>query len=133
MEFDDAYSYGESIADKISKEVKAQLHQYFKKERKQFELKLQPAGTPFQQQVWHNLQLISYGKTITYQQQAVQLGDVKSIRASANANGKNPIAIIIPCHRVIGSNGQLTGYAGGLWRKEKLLALESGMVQQELF
>lgn len=102
-----------------------QLAEYFEGSRKKFELPLAPEGTPFQQKVWNELNKIPYGHTCTYLQMAVALGDAKCIRAAGTANGKNPIAIIIPCHRVIGANGKLTGYAGGLWRKEWLLDQEA--------
>lgn len=111
----------------------SQLSEYFKGDRIQFDLKLAPEGTDFQKKVWNQLQQIPFGKTQTYQQIANQLGDPKVIRAAASANGKNPIAIIIPCHRVIGSDGSLTGYAGGLHRKKWLLEHESPVQQQSLF
>lgn len=102
-----------------------QLIQYFNGERRVFELPLNQAGTMFQQEVWSHLQSIPYGKTISYLELARKTGDTKATRAVANANGKNDIAIIIPCHRVIGSNKELVGYAGGLWRKKWLLELEA--------
>lgn len=110
-----------------------QLAEYFEGRRTQFELKLSPKGTEFQKKVWNQLMHIPYGKTQTYQQIANQLGDPKAIRAAATANGKNPISIIIPCHRVIGSDGSLTGYAGGLHRKKWLLEHESPVKQGVLF
>lgn len=110
-----------------------QLKSYFKNERKCFDLKLNPEGTNFQKKVWQQLKTIPYGKTISYLQLAKQLGNTKVIRAAANANGKNPLCIIIPCHRVIGSNGSLTGYAGGLHRKQWLINHESKHKQQSLF
>ena len=110
-----------------------QLNEYFAGIRTQFNLKLNPEGTHFQKQVWDEILKIPYGKTSTYLQLSKQLGDVKAIRAVANANGKNPLWIIIPCHRVIGSNGSLTGYAGGLHRKQWLLEHESPHKQQSLF
>jgi len=110
-----------------------QLRDYFKGERENFSLKLNPQGTEFQKKVWRKLQTIHFGKTISYLELSKQLGDVKAIRAVANANGKNPLWIIIPCHRVIGSNGSLTGYAGGLHRKQWLLEHESPYKQQSLF
>jgi len=110
-----------------------QLKEYFSKKRMQFELLLQPNGTQFQKKVWKQLETIPHGKTVSYQTMANSLGDPKVIRAAASANGKNPIAIIIPCHRVIGSDGSLTGYAGGLDRKKWLLAHESSVKQGELF
>lgn len=110
-----------------------QLNEYFKGERKDFDLKLSPKGTEFQQKVWKELEKIPYGRTVSYQQIASQLGNPKVIRAAASANGKNPIPVIIPCHRVIGSDGSLTGYAGGLYRKKWLLELETPSHQQSLF
>jgi methylated-DNA-[protein]-cysteine S-methyltransferase len=110
-----------------------QFEEYFEGKRTQFDLKLAPKGTYFQKKVWAQLQEIQFGKTMTYQQMANQLGDPKVIRAAASANGKNPISIIIPCHRVIGSDGSLTGYAGGLHRKKWLLEHESPVKQQSLF
>lgn len=95
-----------------------QFREYFEHKRTTFSLKLHPIGTPFQQQVWQLLQDIPYGKTCSYMDIAKQLGDTKAIRAAATANGKNPLWIVIPYHRIIGSNGTLTGYAGGLWRKK---------------
>ncbi len=102
-----------------------QLIQYFNGERRIFELPLNQTGTAFQQDVWSLLTQIPFGKTISYLDLARQTGDTKATRAVANANGKNNIAIIVPCHRVIGSTGELTGYAGGLWRKKWLLELEA--------
>lgn len=102
-----------------------QLTEYFDGKRKIFDLPLQQPGTDFQTKVWDLLYTIPYGKTISYMQLAKQYGDVKAIRAIASANGKNNISIIVPCHRVIGSNASLTGYAGGLWRKKWLLEHEA--------
>ena len=102
-----------------------QLIQYFNGERRVFELPLNQTGTVFQQDVWSILTQIPFGKTISYLELARKTGDTKATRAVANANGRNNIAIIVPCHRVIGSNGELTGYAGGLWRKKWLLELEA--------
>ncbi len=102
-----------------------QLIQYFNGERRIFDLPLNQTGTAFQQDVWSLLTQIPFGKTISYLDLARQTGDTKATRAVANANGKNNIAIIVPCHRVIGSTGELTGYAGGLWRKKWLLELEA--------
>jgi len=101
-----------------------QLDEFFEGTRKDFELPLQPAGTFFQQSVWSELRYIPYGKTISYLELAKKLGDENSVRAVGSANGKNPIAIIIPCHRVIGMNHKLVGYGGGLWRKQWLLEHE---------
>jgi methylated-DNA-[protein]-cysteine S-methyltransferase len=102
-----------------------QLDEYFAGTRKQFDLPLHPSGTAFQQTVWDQLIKIPYAETVTYLHMAKRLGNVKSIRAAASANGKNPIGIIIPCHRVVGADGKLTGYAGGLHRKQWLLEHEA--------
>lgn len=110
-----------------------QLREYFEGKRQIFNLKLNPQGTPFQNKVWKQLQTIPYGKTMSYLELSKQLGDIKAIRAVANANGKNPLWIVVPCHRVIGSDGSLTGYAGGLHRKQWLLEHESPYKQQRLF
>ncbi|HLV14508.1 MAG TPA: methylated-DNA--[protein]-cysteine S-methyltransferase [Xanthomarina sp.] len=110
-----------------------QLKEYFEGKRTHFDLHLNPEGTTFQKQVWNELKTIPYGKTISYLELSKQLNDVKAIRAVANANGKNPLWIVIPCHRVMGSDGSLTGYAGGLHRKKWLLDHESPNKQQSLF
>jgi methylated-DNA-[protein]-cysteine S-methyltransferase len=102
----------------------AQLDQYFKGERREFDLTLDPAGTTFQKSVWDQLLAIPYGQTVSYIEIARRLGNEKTVRAVGLANGQNPISLIIPCHRVIGSNGDLVGYGGGLWRKEWLLIHE---------
>ncbi|MCU0371019.1 MAG: methylated-DNA--[protein]-cysteine S-methyltransferase [Bacteroidales bacterium] len=102
-----------------------QLDEYFSRDRKTFDLPLDLHGTDFQRRVWNELLHIPYGKTVTYKELALKLGDIAAIRAVAAANGANPVSIIIPCHRVIGSDGSLTGYAGGLWRKKWLLEHES--------
>lgn len=104
-----------------------QLNEYFAGTRKKFDLPLHPQGTAFQQKVWDQLMNIPYAETVTYLHMAKRLGNVKSIRAAASANGKNPIGIIIPCHRVVGADGKLTGYAGGLHRKQWLLEHEAKM------
>lgn len=101
-----------------------QLKAYFAGELENFDLSLSPQGTPFQRKVWIELQKIPYGKTISYGELARRIGNPKASRAVGLANGSNPISIVIPCHRVIGSDGKLTGYGGGLPIKEKLLALE---------
>jgi methylated-DNA-[protein]-cysteine S-methyltransferase len=111
--------------DSAFREAIRQLRAYFAGERKEFDLTLAPEGTPFQLVVWKNLRKIPYGETISYGQLARRIGRPQAARAVGLANGSNPIAIIIPCHRVIGANGTLTGYGGGLPIKEKLLALES--------
>jgi methylated-DNA-[protein]-cysteine S-methyltransferase len=115
------------------KDCVTQLDEYFKGKRTEFNLKLNPQGTDFQKRVWSELINVPYGKTRTYLEQSKILGDAKAIRAVASANGKNPVWIIIPCHRIIGSDGSLTGYAGGLWRKKWLLAHENPVKQQSLF
>jgi methylated-DNA-[protein]-cysteine S-methyltransferase len=111
----------------------AQLNEYFEGNRSHFDFKLNPAGTEFQQKVWQELLKIPFGKTMSYMDLSKKIGDVKAIRAVASANGKNPLWIVVPCHRVIGSDGSLTGYAGGLWRKKWLLEHESPSRQQSLF
>jgi len=123
---------GQPIPDCL-KDAAHQLAQYFNGTRKQFDLKLNLQGTEFQQRVWKELLNISHGKTRSYLEQSKKIGDIKAIRAVASANGKNPIWIVIPCHRVIGSDGSLTGYAGAIWRKKWLLEHESGVKQQSLF
>ena len=102
-----------------------QLREYFAGQREDFDLPLVLNGTPFQLSVWRNLQKIPYGKTVSYLDLAKRIGNPKAVRAVGLANGSNPIPIIVPCHRVIGSNGSLTGFGGGLPTKQKLLALES--------
>jgi len=106
------------------KECVKQIDEYFKGQRKQFFLNLKPRGTDFQKAVWQQLEKIRFGQTASYGEIARSLGRPYASRAVGSANGKNPIAIIIPCHRVIGSDGRLTGYGGGLWRKEWLLTHE---------
>lgn len=126
----------EKITDIIPEELEdcaIQLQEYFEGGRTQFDLKLNPSGTEFQKRVWDKLLEIPYGKTITYLDLSKHLGDVKAIRAVANANGKNPLWIVVPCHRVIGSDGSMTGYAGGIHRKKWLLEHESPFKQQSLF
>lgn len=122
----------EKLANPLQ-ECLTQLEEYFNKQRTEFSVKLNPKGTEFQQKVWKELLRIPFGKTRTYLEQTKNLGDVKAIRAVASANGKNPIWILIPCHRVLGSDGSLTGYAGGIWRKKWLLEHENGNLQQRLF
>lgn len=113
--------------------LQQQLDAYFATELTDFELPLDLIGTEFQRRAWVALQAIPYGRTRSYQQQAQSIGRAQSVRAIARANGDNRIAIVIPCHRVIGKDGSLTGYGGGLWRKQKLLALEGADVQPGLF
>lgn len=102
-----------------------QLIQYFNGERRIFDFPVNQNGTAFQQETWNLLMTIPFGKTISYLQLAIKTGDPKATRAVANANGRNNVAIVVPCHRVIGSNRELTGYAGGLWRKKWLLEHEA--------
>ena len=105
-------------------ECLSQLQAYFRGERSEFNLEYRPAGTEFQQNVWNHLIRIPAGTTLTYGKVAAAIGRENAVRAVGHANGSNPISIFIPCHRVIGSNGKLTGYGGGLWRKEWLLEHE---------
>ena len=114
-----------SVDKKILQKCITQLDEYFSGYRKIFDFPMEQSGTNFQQKVWHHLMQIPYGSTISYRQLAQRLGDVKSIRAAASANGKNKLSIVVPCHRVIGSDGSLTGYAGGLSKKKWLLDHES--------
>ncbi|RDI56559.1 methylated-DNA--[protein]-cysteine S-methyltransferase [Flavobacterium glaciei] len=110
-----------------------ELNDYFEGKRTVFDFVLNPQGTEFQQKVWKGLLEIPFGKTCSYMELSKKLGDVKAIRAVASANGKNPLWIVVPCHRVIGTDGSLTGYAGGLWRKKWLLEHENPTTQQSLF
>ena len=110
-----------------------QLNEYFEGVRTQFDLKLNPYGTEFQKKVWVELQNIPYGKSRSYLELAKLLGDPNATRAAASANARNPLWIVVPCHRVIGTDGSLTGYAGGLHRKQWLLNHESPVKQQSLF
>ena len=117
----------------VLQEAVTQLQDYFDGKRTRFDFQLNPVGTEFQQKVWKGLCEIPFGKTMSYLELAKQLGDVKAIRAVASANGKNPLWIVVPCHRVIGTDGSLTGYAGGLWRKKWLLEHENPSTHQSLF
>jgi methylated-DNA-[protein]-cysteine S-methyltransferase len=108
-------------------EARAQLEAYFAGERTDFDLPLAPRGTDFQRRVWSELRAIPYGTTISYGELARRVGSPAAVRAVGQANGRNPISIIVPCHRVIGASGKLTGYGGGLDRKAALLDLEKGM------
>lgn len=105
----------------------SQLDEYFNAGRKEFSLKLDLHGTDFQKRVWNKLLKIPFGKTVSYLDIAIAIGNRKSIRAVGGANGRNPISLIVPCHRVIGTDGSLTGYGGGLWRKEWLLKFENSL------
>jgi methylated-DNA-[protein]-cysteine S-methyltransferase len=115
----------------------AELNQWFAGELRMFSFPFAQPGTDFQLRVWHTLTAIPFGQTISYKTLAIQLGDEKCIRAAGTANGKNQLAIVVPCHRVVGSNGSLVGYAGGLWRKQWLLNHEATLagkaVQSALF
>ena len=111
----------------------AQLGEYFAGDRRDFDLPLAPVGTPFQQAVWQVLRTIPFGETRSYAAQAVALGRPSAVRAAAAANGRNPIGIVVPCHRVIGTDGSLTGYGGGLWRKRWLLGHEQAAAGAVLF
>ena len=108
--------------------LEKELAEYFLGKRTEFTVPLSPVGTDFQKSVWKILMKIPYGETWNYKKQSEVLGDAKKVRAVANANGMNKISILIPCHRVIGSNGTLTGYGGGIWRKQKLLELEKAIL-----
>ncbi|NHC46593.1 methylated-DNA--[protein]-cysteine S-methyltransferase [Motilibacter aurantiacus] len=109
--------------------ARRQLDEYFAGERRTFDVPLSPGGTPFQNQVWDALRAIPYGETASYVEVARAIGRPTASRAVGAANGRNPIAVIVPCHRVIGSNGLLVGYAGGAARKRRLLDLETGALQ----
>ena len=130
-------SGSENDNNEVLKKCTAQLDEYFEGKRKDFDLPLDQEGSPFQINVWNHLMKIPFGKTISYLQLSKQIGDVKAIRAIAAANGKNNLAIVVPCHRVIGSDAKLVGYAGGIWRKKWLLEHEtkihSGIKQSILF
>lgn len=115
--------------DTVLNQCFQQLDEYFMGNRKEFSFPIYQEGTDFQKQVWTQLCTIPYGKTISYADLSKQLGDIKKIRAVGTTNGKNKLAIVVPCHRVIGSNLQLTGYAGGLWRKRWLLDHEAKYTQ----
>jgi len=133
---DDPVSFTDGIPSCLYN-CRDQLTEYFEGRRQVFDLPLDPDGTEFQQKVWHLLRQIPFGVTVSYAEMANKLGDPKVIRAAASANGKNPIAIIIPCHRVIGSNGDLVGYGGGLPNKKWLLEHErqihTGISQLSIF
>lgn len=122
-----------TIIPECLRECAVQLSEYFEGKRKIFDLRLDAQGTDFQKLVWKQLVKIPFGKTISYIELARMTGSELNTRAVGNANGKNPLNIVVPCHRVIGSNGQLTGYGGGLWRKEFLLKYEAGNTPTGLF
>lgn len=123
-EFSKGMSSQSNFQDKIAPLVIDQLDEYFSGNGKSFDIPLDLQGTEFQKRVWAELLKIPFGKTISYKELAIRLGDVKCIRAAGTANGANPVSIIVPCHRVIGSDGSLIGYGGGLWRKRWLLDFE---------
>ncbi|MEQ8242708.1 methylated-DNA--[protein]-cysteine S-methyltransferase [Fulvivirga sp.] len=116
--------------DSVIEDCQTELTEYFDGKRQTFGVKIKPVGTEFQLRVWNMLKKIPFGKTISYSDLAIRLGDLKAIRAAGTANGKNKIPIIIPCHRVIGKDGSLVGFAGGLHIKEKLLRHE-GVISGE--
>jgi methylated-DNA-[protein]-cysteine S-methyltransferase len=124
---------GSNDSSPILEAAATQLTEYFAGNRTSFDLPLAPEGTEFQRRVWSELRTIPFGETVSYLDIARSLGDTNAIRAVGAANGKNPIAIVVPCHRVIGSDGKLTGYAGGLWRKEWLLRYEGVAVGTMLY
>lgn len=117
------------LADGIFDALRQQLAEYFAGERQQFDVPLKLAGTPFQQRVWRELAQIPFGATISYTQLARRIDDPQATRAVGHANGRNPISILVPCHRVIGASGRLTGYAGGVEKKQWLLAWERRVVE----
>lgn len=121
------------VVPEVLEDTVYQLREYFEGTRENFNLELNPDGTDFQKKVWHTLSKIPFGKTVSYLELSKKLGDAKAIRAVAVANSKNPLWIVIPCHRVISSDSSLTGYAGGLHRKKWLLEHESPFKQASLF
>jgi methylated-DNA-[protein]-cysteine S-methyltransferase len=116
------------VVPQVLQDCYEQLHEYFEGKRQEFTFPYMLSGTPFQKMVWNALVDISYGQNVSYQDIAKAIKNEKAIRAVGHANGKNKLSIVIPCHRIIGSNGKLTGYAGGLWRKEWLLNHEQKFV-----
>jgi methylated-DNA-[protein]-cysteine S-methyltransferase len=122
--FTETHEISSCFQPDILKETVLQINEYFEGKRKEFNLKLKPTGTDFQLKVWEEVKKVSFGETASYLDIAIETGSKNNTRAVGLANGKNPIPIIIPCHRIIGSNGKLTGYAGGLERKKWLLQHE---------
>jgi AraC family transcriptional regulator of adaptative response/methylated-DNA-[protein]-cysteine methyltransferase len=118
---------------RVHEQLRVELDEYFRGDRREFTVPMSAPGTPFQQQVWNALVRIPHGTTTSYGRLAESIGNPAAVRAVARANGDNRIAILIPCHRVIGSDGQLVGYGGGLWRKKKLLELEGRAQTLPLF
>ncbi len=133
IQFQDEPTTQQPNTNTITQQTRDELTAYFEGRLNRFTVSLNPSGTTFQQKVWKELLKLDFGQTISYQQLAINLGDEKVIRAAASANGKNPIPIIIPCHRVIGKDGSLTGYSGGMFRKRKLLQHEGSLRQTSLF
>ena len=132
LKFCETLKESDSIPSVLEEAVE-QIQQYFAGARKTFTLKLNPQGTDFQQKVWRLLQEVDYGSTKSYSQISEKYGDLKAIRAVASANGKNPILIIIPCHRIISKDGGLGGFSAEIWRKEWLLNHEQNYQQEQLF
>lgn len=128
LDFIDKAPKNTSVSPAYSEEVSKQLAEYFNGKRKEFSLNIKPEGTDFQKNVWKELVEIPYGTTMSYKDVAHLIKNDKAVRAVGNANNKNKVPILIPCHRVIGSDGNLTGYAGGLWRKEWLIKHEKQAV-----
>lgn len=130
---DSSHLYPEKVVrwSPLTERVHKQLEEYFSGKRTSFDLPLLAEGTVFQQECWRYLQTIPYGETRSYYDEAVGIGNPKGVRAVANSNHRNSISIIIPCHRVIGKDGSLTGYGGGLWRKKWLLEHESQISQKD--
>jgi methylated-DNA-[protein]-cysteine S-methyltransferase len=122
---DDAAAWNESPRLPVFRKAVAQLHEYFAGTRTVFDLALAPEGTPFQRNIWRAIGAVPFGATITYGELARRCGRPSAVRAAGAATGRNPLTIVIPCHRIVGSNGALTGYAGGLERKRALLTLEA--------
>jgi len=126
LDFVEEFQNGDHELPFCIKECIKQIAEYFDGKRKEFFLNTDPQGTPFQKKVWQQLEKIPFGELASYKEIARAIGKPEAFRAVGSANGKNPIAIIIPCHRVVGSDGNLTGYGGGLWRKKWLIAHEQG-------
>ena len=124
LDFVDSPQHQESGDSNVMRKAIQQTRAYFQGRLQEFDLPLDMAGTPFQRSVWQALLAVPFGQTASYQQMADAVGKSKAVRAVGAANGRNPVAIIVPCHRIIGKNGNLTGYGGGLWRKEWLLRHE---------
>jgi methylated-DNA-[protein]-cysteine S-methyltransferase len=133
VNFKDIFEYSSPNPPEVLKRCILQLEEYFSGKRKDFDIPILLEGTDFQKQVWNKLQSIPYGKTVSYLYIARAVGDPNATRAVGSANGKNRIAIIVPCHRVIGSYGKLIGYAGGLDRKKWLLDHERGLLNLDQF